>query len=354
MKLIRFFLFPFAFLYRQIMWFRNLLYDKGIFKSTSFDIPVIAVGNLNMGGTGKSPQVEYLIRLLQSDKKLAVLSRGYKRKTNGFVLINETHSALDVGDEPLQFFKKFSDIDVAVDANRVNGIKRLQKEVDPDIILLDDAFQHRKVKADFYILLTKYGDLFTDDYVLPRGNLRESRKGAKRADLIIVTKCPKDLSFEMKENIKRRIGKYSEKPIFFSGITYDKETKGTTRVSETELKNHELIVITGIANPRSFLDHLKAKDCKFEHFNYPDHHNFSKEDIRQIKNAYGGLQSIEKILLTTEKDYMRLSEHVPELSYLEIKSDFLSGKGDFDKAIFELVFGSLQKLSKDLSDNKKK
>lgn len=350
MKLIRFLLFPFAILYRLIMALRNLFYDEGIFNSTSFDIPVIAVGNLNMGGTGKSPQIEYLIRLLQTNKKVAVLSRGYKRKTSGFVLINETHSVLDVGDEPLQFYKKFPNIHVAVDANRVNGIERLKREVNPDIILLDDAFQHRKVKADFYVLLTKYGDLFTRDYVLPRGNLRESRKGAKRADLVIVTKCPKDLSFEAQEHIKRKIAKYSDKPIFFSGISYDNEIKGTTKVSASELKDHELIVVTGIANPKPFLDHLSALDCTFEHFNYPDHHNFSKEDIRQIKNAYNGIQSVEKILLTTEKDYMRLSEHVTALSYLEIKSVFLSGKEDFDKSILEVASPSLPQVSVDLLD----
>lgn len=329
---------------------RNFFFDKEILESTSFDIPVIAVGNLNMGGTGKSPQIEYLIRLLQNDKKVAVLSRGYKRKTSGYVLIDENHSTLDVGDEPLQFYKKFPNIHVAVDANRVNGIHQLIKQVNPDVVLLDDAFQHRKVKADFYVLLTKFGDLFTSDYVLPRGNLRESRGGAKRADLIIVTKCPKDLSSQVQKNIKKRIAKYSNRPVYFSGISYDTETKGTTRVLVNDLKDHELILVTGIANPKPFLDELKAVGCSFQHFKYPDHHNFSKEDIRQIKNAYNSLTSLKKMILTTEKDYMRLSEHVDELSYLEIKSVFLSGKEDFDQAILEVVRPIAPKDFEDLLD----
>ncbi len=337
MKLIRFLLFPFAILYGLIMRFRNLFYEQGILKSTSFDIPVIAVGNLNMGGTGKSPQIEYLIRLLREDKKIAVLSRGYKRKTSGFILINETHSVLDVGDEPLQFFQKFPDIHVAVDANRVNGIQRLQKEVNPDVILLDDAFQHRKVKADFYVLLTKYGDLFTRDYVLPRGNLREGRRGARRADLTVVTKCPKDLNSSQKDYIKRRIQKYSDQPVLFSTISYESETKGTIKLRVEDLKHHEVLLVTGIANPKPFLEYLKDNDCSFEHMNFPDHHNFSKEDIRRIKNRFSGFQTVEKILLTTEKDYMRLVDRVQELSYLEIRSEFLSDKELFDQAILEVA-----------------
>ena len=182
MKAIRYLLFPFAVLYDGVTSIRNTFYDKGVLKSTKFDLPIIAVGNLSVGGTGKSPMIEYLIRLL-GDKKIATLSRGYKRKTEGFILIDSSHTSSDVGDEPLQFFKKFPQISAAVDANRVNGIQQLQKKVNPEVILLDDAYQHRKVEAGFYILLTKYDDLFSDDLVLPTGNLRESRKGAKRAFL---------------------------------------------------------------------------------------------------------------------------------------------------------------------------
>lgn len=335
MKTIRILLFPFAVLYDIITSFRNLFYDNGIFKSEEFDIPVIAVGNLNMGGTGKSPQIEYLIKLLQKDKKVAVLSRGYKRKTSGFVLINEKHTALDVGDEPLQFFKKFSNIHVAVDANRMNGIQRLQQEVNPDVILLDDAYQHRKVKASFYVLLTKYGDLYSNDFLLPTGNLRESSRGAKRANLIVVTKCPEYLSATEKQRIIKRLRTHSDQQVFFSTISYDEATSGATKVLVSDLQDHEVILVTGIANPKPLLDYLSAQGCSFEHFNFPDHHNFTKEDIRQIRNAFGSLESVTKILLSTEKDYMRLSQHCPDLSYLEIQSSFLENKNDFDKAILE-------------------
>ena len=206
-------------LYGLITFIRNFLYDKGLLKSQSFAVPIIAVGNLNVGGTGKTPQIEYLIRLLSSNYKVATLSRGYKRKTKGFVLANANSNAEILGDEPFQFYKKFSQIQVAVDADRKNGIEQLLNQKDsPDIILLDDAFQHRKVKAGFYILLTAYDDLFCDDYMLPTGNLRESKRGAKRADLIIVTKCPATLSEKEQKEIKAKIG--GDKPLFFSKIRF--------------------------------------------------------------------------------------------------------------------------------------
>jgi tetraacyldisaccharide 4'-kinase len=175
MKVLRFILFPFAILYDFITRIRNFFFNTGIFHQTSFKTPVIVVGNLSVGGTGKTPQIEYLIRLLKNNFKTAVLSRGYKRETKGFVLLNENHLAIDVGDEPLQYFQKFKNIDVAVCANRVKGIANLIKSNIPEVILLDDAFQHRKVKGSFYILLTKFDDLFMDDFLLPMGRLRESK-----------------------------------------------------------------------------------------------------------------------------------------------------------------------------------
>jgi tetraacyldisaccharide 4'-kinase len=188
-------LFPFSILYGWITSIRNFLFDKGIFKSYSFDIPIIAVGNLSVGGTGKTPQIEYLIRLLSPNYKIAILSRGYKRKSKGFVLADPTSNAEILGDEPFQIYQKFPNTIVAVDADRKNGIENLLVlNEKPDVILLDDAFQHRKVKAGFYILLTGYDDLFYSDFILPAGNLRESRSGAKRANVIIITKCPKDIS----------------------------------------------------------------------------------------------------------------------------------------------------------------
>ena len=203
MNLLRKILFPFAILYGLITSIRNFLFDKEILKSYSFDLPIIAVGNLSVGGTGKTPQIEYLIRLLLTKYKVATLSRGYKRKSEGFVLADANANAEILGDEPFQFFQKFPEILVAVDANRKNGIEQLlsQKEK-PEVILLDDAYQHRKVKAGFYILLTAYDDIYVDDFMLPTGNLRESRSGSQRADVVVVTKCPPNLSETEQLSIK--------------------------------------------------------------------------------------------------------------------------------------------------------
>jgi tetraacyldisaccharide 4'-kinase len=337
MKAIRFLLFPFAVLYDLITSLRNLLYNKGIFKSTVFDLPIIAVGNLNVGGTGKSPQIEYLIRLLQNQFKVAVLSRGYKRKTTGYVLIDSTHSAEDVGDEPLQFFKKFPKISAAVDANRVNGIQQLQSNVNPEVILLDDAFQHRKVKAGFYILLTKYGDLYANDFLLPTGNLRESRAGVKRAHVIVVTKCPQNLSKAEQERIQKKLRTNANQAVFFSTISYHSKTKGFQQVSLENLKDYEVVLVTGIANPKPLLNFLNEQQVKVQHLEYPDHHNFSAQEIQKIKSVFDDNTSAKKILLTTEKDYMRLSDKISSLSYIEIESAFLSNKENFDKIVLSQV-----------------
>uniref|UniRef100_UPI0040490861 tetraacyldisaccharide 4'-kinase n=1 Tax=Flavobacterium sp. TaxID=239 RepID=UPI0040490861 len=249
MNFLRKILFPIAFVYWIVTWLRNYFYDTQIFKSKSFNLPIIAVGNLSVGGTGKTPQIENLIRLLQDDFKIATLSRGYKRETNNFVLANETTTVKELGDEPFQFFTKFPKIKVAVDANRINGITQLLKlENKPEVILLDDAFQHRKVKAGFYILLTTYSDLFCDDFILPFGNLREPSSGKKRANMIIVTKCPNDISdLAMREiKVKLDIGV----PVFFSKIEYDELVYSKLEtIATSSLKQTEKTIITGIAKP---------------------------------------------------------------------------------------------------------
>jgi len=338
MKLIRFLLFPFALLYDLVTTIRNYFYDKGFLKSVRFDIPVIAVGNLSVGGTGKTPQIEYLIRLLQGEYKVAVLSRGYKRKTRGFILLNESHTTEDVGDEPLQFFKKFSNtlnVSIAVDVNRVNGIQQLQKLVSPDVILLDDAFQHRKVKAGFYILLTKYDDLYTNDYLLPRGNLRESRRGAKRAHIIVVTKCPENLSEDAQQTIREKLKASHNQQVFFSSISYHNETGGKSRLSLNELNEYEIVLITGIANPLPLVNFLNEKGCLVEHMNFPDHHHFTSQEIQQIQAKFEKLTADKKLILTTEKDYMRLSNRVLGLHYIEIESKFLKDQESFNASLFQ-------------------
>lgn len=332
MKLLRFLLFPFAVLYDVITSIRNWCFDVGILKSTSFAIPVIAVGNLSVGGTGKTPQVEYLIRLLKDNYKVAVLSRGYKRKTKGFIKLNPSHSVEDVGDEPLQFFKKFgTEITVAVDANRTNGIQELLKgDNPPDVVLLDDAYQHRKVKASTYILLTKHNDLYADDYVLPVGNLRESRRGAKRASFIIVTKCPSSISSKERERIIKKLKPQGNQKVFFTTIEYDAELKGGEEtISIGQLKEKEVVLVTGIENPQPLLTYLTEQKVKYQHLKYPDHHNFSAKELTSIQQVFNGLSTKNKLILTTEKDYVRLVNKVDSLYYIAIKTSFLIDENDF-------------------------
>ena len=332
MNLLRKLLFPFAILYGIITSLRNYLYDKGILKSYSFDIPVIAIGNLNVGGTGKTPQIEYLIRLLSPNYKVATLSRGYKRKSEGFILANANSDAKILGDEPFQYFKKFTNIQVAVDADRRNGIEQLLNQTSkPEIILLDDAFQHRRVKAGFYILLTAYGDLFCNDYILPTGNLRESRSGAKRANIIIVTKCPANISQQEQESVKKLIG--LDLPIFFSHIAYDdKIYNDEENLAVSDLKLTKKIVLAGIAKPKPFFDFLQADTDEIMLF--PDHHHFSESEILTIKN-----KAKDKIIVTTEKDFVRLNAKIlkKQLFYLPIKSELVSNQEAFNQFVLNYV-----------------
>jgi len=337
-NLLRKILFPFAILYGFITSIRNFLFDKGVLKSYSFDIPIIAVGNLSVGGTGKTPQIEYLIRLLSPKYKVATLSRGYKRQSKGFILADSTSNAEILGDEPFQFYKKFNNIKVAVDTDRKNGIEQLLSQPDkPEIILLDDAFQHRKVKAGFYILLTSYGDLYSDDFMLPTGNLRESRSRAKRANLIIVTKCPKNLSLDEQKKIRRFLLRQNDKgknqELYFSFIDYDEFVYSELKsMKVSEIKNVDKLLLAGIAKPEPFFGYLQNE--KKERLIYPDHHHFTENELLEIKN-----KAHNKIVVTTEKDYVRLKGKLPkeQLFYLPIRSLFLSGGENFNNAIMDYV-----------------
>lgn len=334
MVLLRKILFPFALLYGLITVLRNLLFDNGMLKSTSFDLPVIAVGNLSVGGTGKTPQVEYLIRLLSPTYRVAALSRGYKRQSEGFVLADENATAATLGDEPFQYYTKFPQLKVAVDANRKNGIGQLLGlNEKPEVIILDDAYQHRKVKAGFYILLTSYGDLYVDDYMLPTGNLRESRSGAERANIIIVTKCPQDLSLQDQQHITARLNIKEGQKLFFSYIDYDDNVysaAGSKVVSG--LKGVGKVLLAGIAKPKLFFDYLKGGNDQL--LTFPDHYHFSDKDIADIKD-----KANNRIIITTEKDYMRLKGRISDqqLFYLPIKSAFLANTNHFDKTITDYV-----------------
>ncbi|MFB9055764.1 tetraacyldisaccharide 4'-kinase [Mariniflexile ostreae] len=302
MKLSRKLLFPFVPLYYAATCLRNSLYDFGLKTSKSYNFPVICVGNLSVGGTGKTPMIEYLIRFLKEDYKVATLSRGYKRKSKGFQLA-DAHTTVDsIGDEPFQFYTKFQDrIKVAVDANRQEGIEALRAlENPPEIILLDDAFQHRKVKAGFNIVLTMYHDLYTDDMLLPAGNLRESIRGSKRAHVIIVTKCPSNLTDLNKKTIIKKLKPQPHQQVFFSSIAYADEVialNGKKRIDALP----PVTLVTGIANPKPLEDFLIKKKLTFEHLNFKDHHTFSKQDIENLNT--------KPIIVTTEKDFMRLKHY---------------------------------------------
>lgn len=331
MIILRYLLFPFAILYGLITSIRNFLFDIGILKSHSFDIPIIVVGNLSVGGTGKTPQIEYLIRLLSPTYKIATLSRGYKRKSEGYILADENSNAEILGDEPYQMHLKFPKVNVAVDANRKNGIEKLLSlKEKPDVILLDDAFQHRKVKAGFYILLTTYNDLFCDDFMLPTGSLRESKSGAKRADVIIVTKCPNDLSETEQHTIRKKIG--AANPVYFSCIDYDDKVYNASESKNVaDIRKVDKLLLAGIAKPNPFFAYLQAdEDVKLH---YPDHHHYTENDIKTIKD-----KATNKLIITTEKDFVRMNnQQLESLFYLPIKSSFLSDGANFDKTILNYV-----------------
>lgn len=334
MKLFRKILFPFAILYGLITTIRNFLYNEGFFKSTKFDFPIIAVGNLSVGGTGKTPQIEYLVRMLSKSYKVATLSRGYKRQSKGFVLAGANDSAITLGDEPYQYHQKFPNIQVAVAVNRTNGIQQLlSQKVKPEVILLDDAYQHRKVKAGLYVLLTAYGDLYADDFMLPMGNLRELRKGAQRAKIIVVTKCPANLSLDEQKKIKVKLNLDTNQKLYFSTISYaDFVYSEHESFTIEKIMNKPKVLLAGIAKPKPFYDFLKnEKDLCLT---YPDHHLFSDKDLEVIQEKAKG-----KIIITTEKDYVRLKDSLlqKQLFYLPIKSKLLDKEEQFEKLILDFI-----------------
>lgn len=299
MKLVRLILFPIVPIYYLVTWCRNKLYNLGVKTSKTYSFPTICVGNLSTGGTGKTPMVEYLIRLLKDDYSLATLSRGYGRETKGFVLASHASTAITIGDEPFQFYKKFKNkILVAVAENRQNGIFSLRKlNNKPSLIVLDDAFQHRKVKAKLNILLTTYSNLYYKDMVLPTGNLREPRQGAKRAQIIVVTKCPENLQLEEKIIIKTKLKPERYQKVFFSSINYASHVIGEKKTITIDNLT-VFTLVTGIAIAESLVVFLKNKGLVFNHLEYSDHHHFSKKEIETI--------SKNKLIITTEKDYVRL------------------------------------------------
>ncbi len=306
--------FPFSLIYALVVFIRNRMFDMGLFKSKSFETPTICIGNLSVGGTGKTPMIEYLIRLLEN-RLIAVLSRGYKRKSKGFQLANPDSSVEDLGDEPFQLYRKFPDIAVAVDTDRQNGIQKLEANINPEVILLDDAFQHRRVQPNFSILLTAYHNLFVNDWYLPTGDLRDSKSEAKRADVIIVTKCPSGILQEEKDKIVSSIKPKPHQEVLFSTLTYAESVSNSIdQIALNTLKGTHFALVTGIASAEPLVSHLKNQGLKFDHFEFGDHHFFSDEEIQKFANF--------QFVLTTEKDYVRLDGRVENLYYLEVAHSF--------------------------------
>lgn len=317
---IRFLLFPFALLYGAIVWLRNKLYDKNVLKSTSVNMPIICVGNLSVGGTGKSPMVEYLLRLLKEEVNVATLSRGYKRKTKGYVLANEHTTALEIGDEPMQFHVKFPDVAVAVGEVRLEAIPQLLHDrPKTQAIILDDGFQHRAIKAGLNILLTDYSNLFTRDFFLPTGDLRDERRSYKRAEIIVVTKCPVSLTEEDRKKIEEEINPLPHQQLFFSAIEYGVPYHILHPQQDYHLhKELEVLLVTGIANIEPLKAHILANTYTYENISYSDHHIFSIDDLKDISKRFSKMDQTSKIIITTEKDAVRLVKFREELEELPL------------------------------------
>lgn len=326
----------------MLMSFRNHLYNIGYRKAFRFDTNVICVGNLTVGGTGKTPMIEYLVRLLSDKYQVTTLSRGYGRKTYGFKIAGEKDSAFTIGDEPYQIFKKFGPkITVAVGEERALAIPEiLFNKPENDIILLDDAFQHRTVEANFNILLNDYHRPFYKDYLLPAGLLRESRKGAKRADVIVVTKCPESLEQEAKDIIVSKIRKYAgnDKPVFFSSIKYMPPECVFPHSKYNFSEN--ILLFSGIANASLLEDYVKSNYNLIKHIKFADHYNYSQKEIERISREFGAIAVEEKCILTTEKDMVKLTssslrplvENLP-IFYMPVQSYFLDKGEKFDSLI---------------------
>lgn len=337
---IRILLSPFALLYGLVVSIVNFAYDIGLMKSSRFSIPVIGVGNLSIGGAGKTPHIEYLIDLLKDYINVATLSRGYKRETSGFKLIQHHDTALTAGDEPMQYRRKYKDIIVAVSESRAYAIPQIiQHFPDTQTILLDDAFQHRSVQPGLNIMLTAYDMLFTDDFLLPAGRLREWRSGYKRADIIIVSKCPPDLDEKTKEYVIKRINPGSEQRIYFSYYEYGNPYNFFNADHKIFLdRGLDILLLSAIANTEYLLKYLEHQTHSISEIEFEDHHVFDRHDIEKISKVFANMQSNGKLILTTEKDAMRLDLHKETLAALNIpifilplKVKFLYGQGkDFD------------------------
>lgn len=340
---IRILLLPFSILYGLGVALRNAFYNTGLLKSVEFSLPVISVGNLTVGGAGKTPHTEYLIQLLKEDIKLATMSRGYGRKTRGFFIAEEHHSAVEIGDEPLQYLRKYDDIVVSVSESRALGIPKLLSEY-PDIqtILLDDAFQHRSVKPGLNILLTEYSKPYYKDFLLPTGRLREWATASKRADIIIVSKCPLELKKETMHSMKKKLRLGDHQKLFFSYYHYDRIYNIFNPVETARLENFDTcLIVSAIAQTDYMIEYLDSMGLDVRDISFEDHHRFTNYEIARMIKVFQEIESGNKVLLTTEKDAMRLElhkgyflEHDTKVFALPVQVRFHEFEdGKFDRAV---------------------
>ena len=344
LRSFRILLLPFALVYGLIIWVRNKLYDINIFKSSDFGLPLISVGNLSVGGTGKSPMVEYIVELLINKYKIATLSRGYKRKTKGYSLAKTNSTALDIGDEPMQFHLKFPSLTVAVGEQRVEAIPQLlHDKPETECIILDDAFQHRAIKSGLDILLSEHDNLFVNDFYLPTGDLRDLKSSYLRAEIIVVTKCKPDLSDLARNKIINLIKPQTGQKIFFTAIEYGRcyhlINKNTVEINSKT----EVLLLTGIANPKPLKKLVEEQSKTYSLVQFRDHHIFTIDDLRDIRERFEAIEAKEKIILTTEKDAVRLIKFGNELEKLPVyvipvRHQFLFGEGKwFDETVESFI-----------------
>jgi tetraacyldisaccharide 4'-kinase len=345
-------LYPLSLLYGLITTIRNFSYDTGILKTVEFAFPVICVGNITVGGTGKTPHTEYIAALLKQNFKVATLSRGYKRETNNFRIATQSTQVWEIGDEPLQIARNFPDILVTVDKNRVHGVNQILQEFpETEVIILDDGFQHRRITPGFSILLSDFERLFIRDHMLPYGNLRESKGNMRRADMILVTKSPENISPIHRRLIVKEINKSPYQNLYFTTFIYKLPIpvfEASSEVSPPDIlkcADCGIVLITGIANPRTLKEYLQKSYNEITHLSFPDHHNFTEKDLMSLSSAYNNLKSATRYIFTTEKDAVRLREftNIAEpiksaFFYIPIGIHFLNNdKDEFDNLIIDYV-----------------
>ena len=347
--MLRFLLYPFSLLYGIAVFVRNMLFDFHILKSRQFNLPVISVGNITVGGTGKTPHVEYLVKLLKDDFKIAVLSRGYKRKTKGFVIADDKPNPEDIGDEPAQIKLKYPDIEVAVNADRVEGIEKL-KDRKNELIILDDAYQHRYVKPGLSILLIDYNRKIDEDFLLPFGNLRENAREIRRADIILITKTPPTLKPINRRIILERIKPYPYQETYFTSFAYGKLTpvfNQKNMIPEDYYNSHEIytiLLVTGIAYSKPIVDYLKGYSLDIKHLKFTDHTEYNASKLKKITNTYKSINNDKKIIITTEKDAIKLRENkemeeslTRNIFYLPIEVKIIEKEEEFNEQITQYV-----------------